>query len=71
MHGVMNCLFFVGFDRNTKLHRLRIRFRERVRFFRDVPVYPAKEVLDDANLHRFFLMIAQRDFNRFVELAAG
>ena len=38
MYGVVNRLFFVGFDRKAELYRLRVRFRERIRFFRDVPV---------------------------------
>jgi len=46
MHGVGNRLFFVGFHRNAELYRLRVRFRERIRFFRDVPVGPAKEMLN-------------------------
>src|SRR6267378_2412034 len=49
VHGVVDRLFFVCFDRNTKLYCLRIRFGERVRFFRDVPVDPAKEMLNHAN----------------------
>ena len=71
MHGVVNRLFFVRFDRNTKLHRLRVRFGERVRFFRDFPVGPAKEMLDHANLHRLLLVIAQLDFETFVQPVIG
>ena len=39
-------------------------------FLRNLPVQTAVEMLDNANIRRFFLVIAESDFERFVQLVS-
>ena len=66
MHPVVDDLFLVGLELHAELDGLRVGLDEGVAVVADLPVRPAVEVLDHADFHRFLLVVAQLDLERFV-----
>ena len=66
VHGVGQDLLFVWFDRDAEFDRLCIYLPKRRGFLRYCPVERATEMLHNADFHRVLLMIAQSDFEGFV-----
>ena len=68
--GVMDRIgqrfLFVRLELHTKLDFLRVELREGVRMLADLPVHPAKQVLDDAHFNGLLFPVAKNDFERFV-----
>src|ERR1039458_9191844 len=71
MHGIGHNLLFVGFERHTKLNRLRISLLKLRRFLRYRPIAPATQMFHNANFHRVLFMVAQLDLKGFVNPRFG
>jgi len=71
MRGVGYRLFSVSGDGDGELNRLAIRFLERIGVREDTPVQPAVEMLDDANRHGFFLVVADFYLEGLVQCSFG
>src|ERR1041384_6838905 len=67
VRGVVKGLFLARFQRNPELDRLSVLLREGIRLVGQIPGEPTKKVLHDHDLDRVLLVIAQLDFERFVE----
>ena len=67
VNPVVNHFLFVGFDLNPELDRLRVGLYEWIALFGNVPVVPAKHVLDHLDLGRFLLVIPELDIETFIK----
>src|SRR5512140_2362645 len=67
MDGIADGLFSIWFELDWKLDGLRIGLPKIAGLLFDLPVDPAVEVFDNANFHRFRLVIAQGDLKGFVD----